>query len=90
MPLWPLEAVWWGSFRSFAKEVAHTGLSEIHVTRTMHERKALMAELSTAVAPLPGGLGTFDELFEILTRAQLSVHRKPVGLLSTSTVSSTP
>ncbi|TCW31318.1 TIGR00730 family Rossman fold protein [Gulbenkiania mobilis] len=65
-----------------AKEVAHTGLSEIHVTRTMHERKALMAELSDGFVALPGGLGTFDELFEILTWAQLSVHRKPVGLLN--------
>jgi uncharacterized protein (TIGR00730 family) len=63
------------------KEVAHLGLSELRVTETMHQRKALMAELSDAFVALPGGFGTFDELFEILTWAQLSVHEKPVGLL---------
>lgn len=65
-----------------AKEVAHMGLSELHVTHTMHERKAMMADLSDAFVALPGGFGTFDELFEILTWAQLSVHNKPVGLLN--------
>lgn len=65
-----------------AKEVAHLGLSELHVTQTMHERKAMMAQLSDAFVALPGGFGTFDELFEILTWAQLSVHGKPVGLLN--------
>ncbi|QOD85093.1 TIGR00730 family Rossman fold protein [Chromobacterium haemolyticum] len=64
-----------------AKEVAHTGLTEIHVTETMHQRKALMAELSDGFIALPGGFGTFDELFEILTWGQLSLHGKPVGLL---------
>jgi uncharacterized protein (TIGR00730 family) len=64
-----------------AKEVAHVGLSELHVTETMHQRKALMAELSDGFIALPGGFGTFDELFEILTWAQLSVHDKPVGML---------
>ncbi|POA98315.1 TIGR00730 family Rossman fold protein [Chromobacterium sinusclupearum] len=64
-----------------AKEVAHLGLSELHVTETMHQRKALMAELSDGFVALPGGFGTFDELFEILTWAQLSVHDKPVGML---------
>ncbi|WP_199152744.1 TIGR00730 family Rossman fold protein [Chromobacterium sp. ASV23] len=64
-----------------AKEVAHLGLSELHVTETMHQRKALMAELSDGFVALPGGFGTFDELFEILTWAQLSVHNKPVGML---------
>lgn len=65
-----------------AKEVAHTGLGQLHITTSMHERKALMAELSDGFIALPGGFGTFDELFEILTWAQLSVHRKPVGLLN--------
>jgi len=64
-----------------AKEVAHLGLTELHVTETMHQRKAMMAELSDGFVALPGGFGTFDELFEILTWAQLSVHQKPVGLL---------
>ncbi|PXX51176.1 TIGR00730 family Rossman fold protein [Aquitalea magnusonii] len=64
-----------------AKEVAHLGLTELHVTDTMHQRKAMMAELADGFVALPGGFGTFDELFEILTWAQLSVHDKPVGLL---------
>ena len=64
-----------------AKEVAHTGLTEIHITETMHQRKAKMAELADGFIALPGGFGTFDELFEILTWAQLAVHNKPVGLL---------
>lgn len=64
-----------------AREVAHLGLSELHVTQSMHERKALMAELSDAFVALPGGFGTLDELFEILTWAQLGVHGKPIGLL---------
>nr|WP_199064303.1 TIGR00730 family Rossman fold protein [Chromobacterium sp. ASV5] len=67
-----------------AKEVGHKGLSELHVTQTMHQRKALMAELSDGFIALPGGFGTFDELFEILTWAQLSVHSKPVGLLDSA------
>ncbi|HJV07840.1 MAG TPA: TIGR00730 family Rossman fold protein [Chromobacteriaceae bacterium] len=65
-----------------AKEVAHHALSEIHITHTMHERKALMAELSDGFVALPGGFGTFDELFEILTWAQLGIHGKPIGLLN--------
>lgn len=65
-----------------AKEVAHLGLDEIHITETMHQRKALMAERADGFIALPGGLGTFDELFEILTWGQLSVHSKPVGLLN--------
>ncbi|WP_159876693.1 MULTISPECIES: TIGR00730 family Rossman fold protein [Aquitalea] len=64
-----------------AKEVAHLGLDELYVTETMHQRKAKMAELADGFVALPGGFGTFDELFEILTWAQLSVHDKPVGLL---------
>lgn len=65
----------------FRREVAHRGLSELHVVDTMHQRKAMMAELSDGFIALPGGLGTFEELFEILTWAQLGAHTKPVGVL---------
>jgi len=65
------------------KEVAHQGLSELHVVESMHDRKALFNELSQAFLALPGGFGTLDELFEILTWAQLRFHAKPVGLLNT-------
>lgn len=64
------------------KELAHTGLSELHVVRSMHERKARMADLSDGFVALPGGYGTCDELFEIITWAQLHLHAKPVGLLN--------
>ncbi len=64
------------------KEVAHPGLSALHIVGSMHERKALMAELSDAFIALPGGLGTLEELFEILTWALLGLHRKPCGLLN--------
>ena len=62
-------------------EIAHTGITELRVVETMHERKALMAELSDAVAALPGGSGTLDELFELFTWSQLGLHDKPIGLL---------
>ena len=62
-------------------EVAHAGLTKLHMVETMHERKALMAELSDAVIALPGGAGTLDELFELMTWKQLGLHRKPIGLL---------
>ncbi|MDC7700087.1 TIGR00730 family Rossman fold protein [Vogesella indigofera] len=64
------------------KELAHQGLSELHVTQTMHERKALMEDLSGGFVALPGGFGTYDELFEMLTWGQLSVHSKSIGLLN--------
>jgi uncharacterized protein (TIGR00730 family) len=64
------------------REVAHTGLSDLRVVASMHERKLLMAELSDGFIALPGGLGTLEELFEILTWAQLGLHRKPCGLLN--------
>ena len=67
-----------------AKELAHTGLTELHVVGSMHQRKALMADLADGFAALPGGFGTADELFEILTWAQLGIHAKPVGLLNGS------
>ena len=62
-------------------EIAHPGLTKLHVVETMHERKALMAELSDAVVALPGGTGTLDELFELFTWSQLGLHRMPIGLL---------
>ncbi len=64
------------------RELAHGSLTRLHVVRTMHERKALMAELSEGFAALPGGFGTADELFEILTWAQLGLHSKPIGILN--------
>lgn len=66
------------------KELAHRGLTQLHVCESMHQRKALMADLSDAFAALPGGFGTADELFEILTWSQLGLHSKPVGLLNTA------
>lgn len=65
------------------KEVDHTGLTELHVVGSMHERKALMADLSDGFIALAGGMGTLDELFEILTWAQLGFHAKPIGLVNT-------
>lgn len=67
--------------RMARREVAHQGLNELRVVSSMHERKATMAELSDAFIALPGGLGTLEELAEILTWAQLGLHHKPVGLL---------
>lgn len=64
------------------REVAHNGLTELHVVESMHDRKALMAQLSDAFIALPGGFGTLDELFEILTWALLGLHDKPVLLLN--------
>ena len=64
------------------KEIAHPALDELFVVESMHERKAKMAELSSGFIALPGGWGTFEELFEMLTWAQLGFHEKPVGLLN--------
>jgi uncharacterized protein (TIGR00730 family) len=63
------------------REIGHPGLTELREVSTMHERKALMAELSDAVIALPGGTGTLDELFELFTWSQLGLHRMPIGLL---------
>jgi uncharacterized protein (TIGR00730 family) len=63
-------------------EVAHHGLTELRVVETMHIRKATMVELSDGFVALPGGFGTLDELFEILTWAQLGMHQKPIGLVN--------
>jgi uncharacterized protein (TIGR00730 family) len=65
-----------------AKEVGHRGLPDLRVVKTMHERKALMAELSDGFVALPGGIGTFEEFFEIVTWAQLGFHSKPCALLN--------
>lgn len=63
-------------------EVGHSGLTRLHVVESMHERKAMMAELADGFVALPGGLGTFEELFEVLTWSQLGFHSKPTGLLN--------
>jgi len=65
-----------------SKEFAHDGLTELHLVSSMHERKAMMAELSCAFIAMPGGFGTLDEFFEIVTWAQLGLHTKPIGLLN--------
>jgi uncharacterized protein (TIGR00730 family) len=67
--------------RLLESEIAHAGLTKLHVVETMHERKALMGELSDVVVALPGGSGTLDELFEFFTWNQLGLHHKPIGLL---------
>lgn len=66
------------------KEVAHDGLTELHVTSTMHTRKALMADRSDAFLILPGGFGTMEEMFEVLAWQTLDLHRKPIVLLNTA------
>jgi uncharacterized protein (TIGR00730 family) len=63
-------------------EIAHGTLSDLHVVRTMHERKALMSELSDAFVMLPGGFGTYEEFMESVTWAQLGIHDKPCGILN--------
>jgi uncharacterized protein (TIGR00730 family) len=62
-------------------EVAHRGLTELHVVRSMHERKAMMANLADGFVAMPGGFGTLEEFFEVVTWAQLGFHRKPIGIL---------
>ena len=64
------------------RAIAHDALSDLRVVDAMHERKGLMAELSDAFIALPGGLGTIDEIFEMVTWTQLGIHRKPCGLLN--------
>lgn len=64
------------------KEVVHLGLTELITTNNMHERKLRMSELADAFITLPGGFGTLEELFEIITWAQLGLHQKPIGLLN--------
>jgi uncharacterized protein (TIGR00730 family) len=64
------------------REIAHNGLTKLYVVETMHERKALMADLSEAFIALPGGYGTLEEMFEIITWSQLGIQQKPCGLLN--------
>ncbi|QIL75501.1 TIGR00730 family Rossman fold protein [Hymenobacter sp. HDW8] len=64
------------------KELAHLGLTELHIVKSMHERKLLMADLAEGFVAMPGGYGTLEELFEVLTWAQLGLHRKPVAVLN--------
>lgn len=64
------------------KEVAHQGLTELKIVQTMHERKAQMSELSDGFIAMPGGFGTLEELFEVITWAQLGIHHKPFGLFN--------
>jgi len=66
------------------KELAHRGLTELRIVKSMHERKAVMAELSDGFMGLPGGIGTMEEFFEVLSWAQLDLHDKPCGLLNVS------
>ena len=65
-----------------AREIAHHGLTELRVVRSMHERKTLMADLADAFIALPGGFGTLEEFFEAVTWTQLGIHQKPCGLLN--------
>jgi uncharacterized protein (TIGR00730 family) len=64
------------------REVAHSDLTQLHVVDTMHERKALMAELSVGFIALPGGFGTLEEFCEVITWSQLGIHTKPCGILN--------
>lgn len=68
--------------KSFAHKVSHPGLTELHVVDSMHERKTMMFDLSDAFIALPGGLGTLEEISEILTWGQLGLHTKPCGLIN--------
>jgi hypothetical protein len=65
-----------------ARELAHRGVADMRVVSTMHARKALMTDLADGFVALPGGLGTFEELFEVATWGQLGIHRKPIGILN--------
>ena len=65
-----------------SKEVGHTGLTELHVVKNMHERKQMMNDLCDGIITLPGGFGTLEEFFEVLTWLQLGLHQKPIGILN--------
>ena len=68
--------------RLYEMEVAHTGITELYRVKTMHERKALMADLSDAFIAMPGGIGTLEEIMEVMTWAQIGYHKKPCAFLS--------
>ncbi len=68
--------------RLMTREIGHQGLTKLHIVHSMHERKALMADLSDAFIALPGGFGTLEEFCEVLTWAQLGLHAKPCGILN--------
>jgi uncharacterized protein (TIGR00730 family) len=65
-----------------AKEVEHRGVTELHIVKSMHERKLMMADLAEGFVAMPGGYGTLEELFEVLTWGQLGLHKKPIGMLN--------
>lgn len=65
-----------------SQEVGHMGLTQLHIVKTMHQRKELMYDLAEGFVALPGGFGTLDEFFEILTWSQLGLHKKPIGFLN--------
>jgi len=69
---------------SFAHKVSHQGLTELYITASMHARKQMMADFSDAFVALPGGFGTLEKVTEILTWAQLGLHKKPCGLINVS------
>ncbi|MFP3391272.1 TIGR00730 family Rossman fold protein [Brevibacillus sp. SIMBA_040] len=66
----------------FRGEIVHTGLTDLHEVDTMHERKAMMNDLSDGFIALPGGYGTFEEIFEVISWGQIGIHSKPIGLLN--------
>ncbi|GED72286.1 cytokinin riboside 5'-monophosphate phosphoribohydrolase [Brevibacillus reuszeri] len=66
----------------FRGEIVHTGLTDLHEVGTMHERKAMMNDLSDGFIALPGGYGTFEEIFEVISWGQIGIHSKPIGLLN--------
>jgi uncharacterized protein (TIGR00730 family) len=71
-------------YKRWVEQEAHPGLSELHIVDSLHERKRLMVELADSFIVLPGGIGTLDEFFEVLSWAQIGTHRKPCALLNTS------
>ncbi|TDM12224.1 TIGR00730 family Rossman fold protein [Macrococcus lamae] len=67
-----------------SREIAHTGITQLHIVETMHERKKMMADMADGFIMMPGGAGTLEEFFEVFTWAQIGLHRKPIGVLNTA------